>query len=75
MYEHFDDGETVRAPIARGRVAEMLARGWIVTGIGDEDRVWMEGPELDGGPRPLAAALPAFPARPVPAAAMRARAA
>jgi len=38
----------IRAPIARGRVAEMLRKGWIVVGEVTEDRVIMAGPDPDG---------------------------
>lgn len=55
--------ETVRAPIARGRVGEMLARGWRLAGPGDESVVWMEGPSPDGRPQPLANPVAALMAR------------
>lgn len=55
--------ETVRAPIARGRVAEMLARGWRLAGPSDESVVWMEGPSPDGRPLPLANPIAALLAR------------
>lgn len=41
--------DTIRAYIARGRVAEMMRQGWAVVAVGEEDRVLMEGPDPDGG--------------------------
>lgn len=51
--------ETIRAYIARGRVREMIGRGWSVIGMDAEDRVLMEGPDPEGpdpegAPRALA---------------------
>lgn len=43
----------IRAPIARGRVAEMLRKGWVVVGEVTEDRVVMAGPEPDGDWAPV----------------------
>lgn len=60
MYGNDGQRDCVRAPIARGRVAEMLARGWTVVAIGEEDRVWMEGPDPDGEPRQVFAPLAAL---------------
>lgn len=39
--------ETVKAYIARPRVAEMLARGWTILGPGGEGMMLMEGPDPD----------------------------
>ena len=47
----------VQAQIARGRVAEMLAKGWAYVGPGEEDSVLMEGPEIGGTWVPLGAAV------------------
>lgn len=55
--------ETVRAPIARARVGEMLARGWRLAGPAEESVVWMEGPVPDGRPQPIANPLAALMAR------------
>lgn len=46
-------GTRVRCRIARGRVGEMLARGWILLDTADESWVMMEGPELGGETVPL----------------------
>lgn len=45
--------ETVRARIARGRVAEMLARGWILLGPAEDGTMLMEGPEPDAAPQSI----------------------
>lgn len=42
-----DVRDTVRAYIARNRVAEMRARGWRLLGPGGEGMVLMEGPDPD----------------------------
>lgn len=39
--------ETVKAYIARNRVAEMQARGWTILGPGGEGMMLMEGPDPD----------------------------
>ncbi len=39
------EADAVRAYIARGRVAEMLARGWRILGPQEESAVLMEGPD------------------------------
>lgn len=39
--------ENVKAYIARNRVPEMLARGWIILGPGGEGMMLMEGPDPD----------------------------
>lgn len=46
------NGPLVRARIAKGRVAEMLARGWAVLDSRPESWTMMEGPEIDGTPEP-----------------------
>lgn len=58
MDRDYGHQDWVRAPIARGRIGEMLARGWTVVAIGDEERVWMEGPDPDGAPQQVFSALP-----------------
>lgn len=46
-------GARVRCRIARGRVGEMLACGWVILDTADESWVTMEGPELGGETAPL----------------------
>jgi len=55
----------IRAPIARGRVAEMLRRGWTVVGEVGEGRVIMAGPDPDGDWMPVGFALESMSARAV----------
>lgn len=55
--------ETVRAPIARARVGEMLARGWRLAGPAEESVVWMEGPAPDGRPQSIATSVAGLMAR------------
>lgn len=52
------DGPLVRARIAKGRVAEMLARGWSVLDPGPESWTLMEGPEVDSAPEPIGSLIP-----------------
>lgn len=52
------DGPLVRARIAKGRVTEMLARGWAVLDSGHESWTVMEGPETDSTPEPIGAIVP-----------------
>lgn len=47
------DGPLVRAPIAKGRVREMLARGWNVLDPTPESWTLMEGPEVDSVAQPF----------------------
>lgn len=67
-WESYAADETVRAPIARARVGEMLARGWRLASPAkespaEETVVWMEGPAPDGRPQPIANPLAAVIAR------------
>lgn len=47
------DGPLVRARIAKGRVREMLARGWNVLDPTPESWTLMEGPEVDSVVQPF----------------------
>lgn len=55
--------DIVRAPIARGRVAEMLRRGWTIVGPAHEGAFIMEGPEPEGMAVPLGTPVNALASR------------
>ena len=56
--------DRVRARIAKGRAADMLARGWTLVGPAEEGVLLMGGPDPDLEPTPAPSPMAAF-ARPL----------